>query len=143
MLCNFFLYINNFQKYYSVSRYVISIIIVFAPTCCTIVLRFKLLSILLFGCCRIIWCFSGMLMKPKNSPVRCTILTLAAVTFKREQNKNNLREALVWGQPNTLRRLSQRSFYNSRVLERSQSRVPLCEEDVGAFIVVRHFLLSL
>ena len=60
-------------------------------------------------------------MMPKNSLVRCTILTLAAV----------------------LRKLSQRSFYNSRVLERSQSRVPLCEEDVGAFIVMRPFLLSL
>ena len=82
-------------------------------------------------------------MMPKNSPVRCTILMLAAVTFKREQNKNNLQEAPVWGRPNALRRLSQRSFYNSRVLERSQSRVPLCEEDVGAFIVVRPVLLSL
>ena len=34
-------------------------------------------------------------------------------------------------------------FYNSRVLERSQLRIPLCEEDVGAFIVVRPLLLSL
>ena len=82
-------------------------------------------------------------MMPKNSPVRCTILTLAAVTFKREQNKNTLQEALVWSQPNTLRRLSQKSFYNSRVLERSQSHIPLCGEDVGAFIVVRSCLLSL
>ena len=32
MLCNFFLYINYIQKYYSVSHYVISIIIVFTPT---------------------------------------------------------------------------------------------------------------
>ena len=32
MLCNFFLYVNNIQKYYSVSRCVISIIIVFALT---------------------------------------------------------------------------------------------------------------
>ena len=80
---------------------------------------------------------------PKSSPVRCTILALVAVTYKREQNKNNLQEAPVWGRPNTLRRLSQRSFYNSRVLERSQSRVPLCEEGVGAFIVVRPLPLSL
>lgn len=32
MLCNSFLYTNNIQKYYSVSRCVISIIIVIAPT---------------------------------------------------------------------------------------------------------------
>ena len=32
VLCNSFLYTNNIQKYYSVSRYVISIIIVIAPT---------------------------------------------------------------------------------------------------------------
>ena len=32
MLCNFFLYVNNIQKYYSISSCVISIIIVFAPT---------------------------------------------------------------------------------------------------------------
>ena len=32
MLCNFFLYINNIQKYYLVSLCVISIIIMFAPT---------------------------------------------------------------------------------------------------------------
>ena len=82
-------------------------------------------------------------MMLKSSPVRCTILTLAVVTFKREQNKNTLQGAPVWSRPNTLRRLSQKSFYNSRVLERSQSRVPLCEEDVGAFIVVRSCLLSL
>ena len=72
-------------------------------------------------------------MMPKSSPVRCTILALVAVTYKREQNENTLQKAPVWSRPNTLRRLSQKSFYNSRVLERSQSRVPLCEEDVGAF----------
>ena len=82
-------------------------------------------------------------MMPKSSPVRCTILMLAAVTIKREQNKNTLQEAPVWSRPNTLRRLSQKSFYNSRVLERNQLRVPWCEEDVGAFIVVRSCLLSL
>ena len=49
----------------------------------------------------------------------------------------------MWSRPSTLRRLSQKFFYNSRVLERNQSRVPLCEEDVGAFIVVRSCLLSL
>ena len=32
MLCNSFLYTNNIQKYYSISRCVISIIIVIAPT---------------------------------------------------------------------------------------------------------------
>ena len=32
VLCNSFLYTNNIQKYYSVSRCVISIIIVIAPT---------------------------------------------------------------------------------------------------------------
>ena len=49
----------------------------------------------------------------------------------------------MWSQPNTLQRLSQKSFYNSRVLERNQLRVPLCEEDVRAFIVMRSCLLSL
>ena len=83
------------------------------------------------------------LMMPKSSPVRCTILVPVAVTYKREQNKNTLQKAPVWSRPNTLRRLSQKSFYNSRVLERSQLHVPLCEEDVGAFIVVRSYLLSL
>ena len=38
----------------------------------------------------------------------------------------------MWSRPNTLRRLSQKCFYNSRVLKRSQSRVPFYE-DVGAF----------
>ena len=84
-----------------------------------------------------------VLMMPKSSPVRCTILALVAVTYKREQNENTLQKAPVWSRPNTLQRLSQKSFYNSRVLKRSQSRVPLCEEDVGAFIVVRSCLLSL
>ena len=72
-------------------------------------------------------------MMPKSSPVRCTIPALVAVAYKREQHKNTLPEAPVWSRPNTLRRLSQKSFYNSRVLERSQSRVPFYEEDVGAF----------
>ena len=80
---------------------------------------------------------------PKSSPVRYTILALVAVTYKREQNKNTLQKAPVWSRPITLRKLSQKSFYNSRVLERSQSPVPLCEEDVGAFIVVRSCLRSL
>ena len=70
---------------------------------------------------------------PKSSPVRCTILALVAVAYKREQHKNTLPEAPVWSRPNTLRRLSQKSFYNSRMLKRSQSRVPFYEEDVGAF----------
>ena len=72
-------------------------------------------------------------MMPKSSPVRCTIPTLVAVAYKREQHKNTLLKAPVWSRPNTLRRLSQKSFYNSKVLERSQSRVPFYEEDVGAF----------
>ena len=70
---------------------------------------------------------------PKSSPVRCTIPALVAVAYKREQHKNTLPKAPVWSWPNTLRRLSQKSFYNSRVLERCQSRVPSYEEDVGAF----------
>ena len=65
------------------------------------------------------------------------------VTYKREENANTLQKAPVWSRPNTLRRLSQKSSYNSRVLERGQLCVPLCEEDVGAFIVVRSCLLSL
>ena len=73
------------------------------------------------------------LMMPKSSPVRCTIPALVAVAYKREQHKNTLPKAPVWSRPNTLRRLSQKSFYNSRVLERSQSRVPFYEEDVGPF----------
>ena len=64
------------------------------------------------------------------------------VTYTRRENKNTLQKAPVWSRPNTLRRLSQKPFYNSRVLERNQSRVPWCEEDVGAFIVVRSCLLS-
>ena len=83
------------------------------------------------------------LMMLKSSPVRCTILVPVAVTYKREHNNNTLQKTPVWSRPNTLRRLSQKSFYNSRVLERSQLHVPLCEEDVGAFIVVRSYLLSL
>ena len=82
---------------------------------------------------------------PKSSPVRCTILALVAVAYKREQHKNTLPKAPVWSRPNTLRRLSQKSFYNSRVLERSQSRVPFYEEDVGAFYsseVLPHFLVE-
>ena len=73
------------------------------------------------------------LMMPKSSPVRCTILALVAIAYKKEQHKNILPKAPVWSWLNTLRRLSQKSFYNSRVLERSQSRVPFYEEDVGAF----------
>ena len=72
-------------------------------------------------------------MMPKSSPVRCTIPTLVAVAYKREQHKNTLPKAQVWSRPNTLRKLSQKSFYNSRVLEMSQSRVPFYEEDVGVF----------
>ena len=39
------------------------------------------------------------------------------VTYKGEKNKNTLQKAPVWSWPNTLRRLSQKSSYNSRVLE--------------------------
>ena len=73
-----------------------------------------------------------LLMMPKSSPVRCTILALVAVAYKREQHRIAFEEALVWGRPNTLRKLSQKCFYNSRVLVRSYSRVPFYE-DVGAF----------
>ena len=65
------------------------------------------------------------------------------VTYTRKENKNTLQKAPVWSRPNTLRRLSPKSFYNSTVLERNQLRVPWCEEDVGAFIAVRSCLLSL
>ena len=70
---------------------------------------------------------------PKSLPVRCTILALIAVAYKREQHKKHLQKAPMWSRPNTLRRLSQKCFYNSRVLERSQSHIPFYEEDVGAF----------
>ena len=63
------------------------------------------------------------MMMLKSSPVRCTIPALVAVAYKREQHKNTLSKASVWSRPNTLRMLSQKSFYNFRVLERSQSRV--------------------
>ena len=46
--------------------------------------------------------------------------------------QKHLQKAPVWSRLNTLRGLSQKCFYNSRVLERSQSRVPFYE-DVGAF----------
>ena len=46
------------------------------------------------------------------------------VTYKREENTNTLPKASVWSRPNTLRRLSQKSSYNSRVLERGQLCVP-------------------
>ena len=42
------------------------------------------------------------MMMPKSSPVRCTILALVAVAYKREQDKNTLQEAPVWSRPNTL-----------------------------------------
>ena len=85
-----------------------------------------------------------LLMMPKSSPVRCTILAFVAVAYKREQHKNTLPKAPVWSRPNTLQRLSQKSFYNSRVLERSQSRAYLfMRRMLGLFIVVRSGLLSL
>ena len=59
--------------------------------------------------------------------------------------QKHLQKAPVWSRPNTLRRLSQKCFYNSKVLERSQSRVPFYEEDVGAFYsseVLPHFLVE-
>ena len=65
------------------------------------------------------------------------------VTYKREENTNTLQKAPVLSRPNTLQRSSQKSSYNSRVLESGQLHVPWCEEDVGAFIVVRSCLLSL
>ena len=65
------------------------------------------------------------------------------VTYTWKENKNTLQKAPVWSRPNTLWRLSQKSSYNSRVLERGQLCVPWCEEDAGAFIVVRSCLLSL
>ena len=65
-----------------------------------------------------------LLMMPISSPVRRTILALVAVTCKREQHRNTFKEAPVWNRPNTLRRSSQKCFYNSRVLERSWLRVP-------------------
>ena len=46
--------------------------------------------------------------------------------------QKHLQKASVWSRPNTLRRLSQKCFYNSRVLERSQLCVPFYK-DVGAF----------
>ena len=71
-------------------------------------------------------------MMSKSSPVRCTILTLGSRCLKERTTQKHLQGAPVWSRPNTLRRLSQKCFYNSRVLERSQLRVPFCE-DVGAF----------
>ena len=39
---------------------------------------------------------NDVLMMPKSSPGRCTILALVAVTYKREQNKNTLQKAPMW-----------------------------------------------
>ena len=66
-----------------------------------------------------LWFRGFKLMMPKSSPVRCTILALVAVAYKREQHRNTFKEAPVWSRPNTLRRLNQKFFYNSRVLERN------------------------
>ena len=76
---------------------------------------------------------NGLNCHDQPFPQTAPTLALVAVTYKREQNKNTLQKAPVWSRPSTLRRLSQKSFYNSIVLERSQSRVPFYEEDVGAF----------
>ena len=43
--------------------------------------------------------------------------------LKERTTQEHLQRAPVWSRPNTLRRLSQKCFYNSRVLERSQLRV--------------------
>ena len=53
VLCNFFLYVNNLQKYYSVSRCVISIIIVFAPTASICDWLEVFLSIHIYSCKKI------------------------------------------------------------------------------------------
>ena len=39
---------------------------------------------------------------PKSSPVRCTILALVAVAYKREKHRIAFEEAPVWGRPNIL-----------------------------------------
>ena len=44
--------------------------------------------------------------------------------LKERTTQKHLQGAPVLSRPNTLRRLSQKCFYNSRVLERSQLRVP-------------------
>ena len=59
--------------------------------------------------------------------------------LRERTTQKHLQKAPVWSRPNTLRRLSQKCFYNSRVLERSLLRVR-CQ---GLFIVVRSCLLSL
>ena len=63
-------------------------------------------------------------MMPKSSPVRCTILALGSRCLEERTTQKHLQGAPVWSRPNTLRRLSQKCFYNSRVLERSWLRVP-------------------
>ena len=64
VLCNSFLYTNNIQKYYSVSRYVISIIIVFAPTLC------KSLHV------RNQWCGRGSEKNPQSESTSILKLTI-------------------------------------------------------------------
>ena len=59
------------------------------------------------------------MIMPKISPVRCTILALNSRCLKERTTQKYLQRAPVWSWPNTLRRLSQKCFYNSRVLERS------------------------
>ena len=61
---------------------------------------------------------------PKSSLVRCTIFALGSRCLKERTTQKHLQRAPVWNRPNTLRRLSQKCFYNSRMLERNWLRVP-------------------
>ena len=58
------------------------------------------------------------LMMPKISPIGHTALATQSEPTQQEQLKENLQRAPVWCRPNTLRRSSQNSSHNSRVLER-------------------------
>ena len=49
-------------------------------------------------------------MMPKSSPVRCTILVLVAIAYKREQHKNTLQKAPVWSWPNTPPKIKSEMF---------------------------------
>ena len=57
-------------------------------------------------------------MMPKISPIGHTALATQSEPAQQEQSKEDLLRAPVWCRPNTLRRSSQNSSYNSRVLER-------------------------
>ena len=83
-------------------------------------------------------------MMPKISPIGHTALATQSKPAQQEQSKENLQRAPVWCRPSTLRRSSQNSSHNSRVLEKVNYAYLHSREYLGLFIVVesRLFLLG-